>query len=340
MRGAPRTSFLLPVYDCAATLSAAIDSALAQTDPDLEVVVVDDGSRDGSGEVARRVADRDPRVRVLAIPHGGIVAALNAGLAACRGELIARLDADDEAAPERLALQIPMLEASPELGVVDGQVTLFRDEGEVPGGMARYAEWINGVLTPDDFDRELLVESPILHPAATFRRSAVLALGGYRDGPFPEDYDLWLRMHAAGWRLAKVPRVLLRMRDRPERLTRTHPRYSRAAFRTARQMWLAQTALSQPRPVALWGAGKEGKRWLRWLVERGCDVVGVVEVDPRKIGQRLRGAPVVPPEALSALPADLALVAVGARGARAQIRAAMKDLRPGWVEGRDWWAVC
>ncbi len=64
--------------------------------------------------------------------------------------------------------------------------------------MRIYGEWVNQVLLPTDFDRELLVESPIVHPGATLRRSAVERIGGYRDGDFPEDYDLWLRLHAAG----------------------------------------------------------------------------------------------------------------------------------------------
>lgn len=334
-----RTSWLLPVRDGAATVGEAVGSLLAQTDPDHEIVVVDDGSADATASIVARLAAGDDRVRILALPPTGIVGALNAGLAACRGRFIARMDADDRCVPERLARQIPVLEADPRLGVVDTRVRLFRDDGEVPEGMQRYAAWINGLVEPEDFDREILVESPIVHPAATFRRDVVLGLGGYRDGPFPEDYDLWLRMHAAGLRLRKIPEVLIEVRDRPERLTRVDPRYAKDAFRRARMDWLAATVLSRPRRVALWGAGKEGGPWRRWLRANGHTIPAIVDVAERRLGGTRDGVPVVPPEALPGVDAELCLVAVGARGAREEIRAELGRLRPDWVEGRHWWAL-
>ena len=333
----PRTSFLLPVRDGAATLGEAVASALAQTDPDHEVVVVDDGSTDGSAAVAEAFGDR--RVRVLRRPAAGLVAALNAGLEACRGRWVARLDAADRAHPERLARQIPLLEADPTLGVIDGQVRFFRDGEEVPAGMRRYADWLNHVLAPADFDRLLLVESPIAHPAATYGREVVLGLGGYREGPFPEDYDLWLRLHAAGWRLRKVPETLVEMRDRPARLTRTDPRYGRDGFRRVRQDWLAATVLARPRRVVLWAARKESRPWLRWLLAEGHEVVALVDIDPARIGRRRQGVPVVAPEALPDLDAEIGLVALGMIGGRARGRATLARLRPDWEEGRHWWAV-
>ncbi len=334
MAETPRTSFLLPMYQAAATIEDAVRSALSQTDEDLEVVVVDDGSTDGSADRVQSIGDR--RVRVLRRPHEGIVSALQHGLAACHGRWIARLDADDIAAPERLEMQLPWLMADDRLAVVDGRVRFFRDNGPVPGGMEKYAAWINDVCTPDAFDRELLIESPIVHPAATMRASAVKELGGYRAGPFPEDYDLWLRLHAAGWRLRKVPHELVAMRDRPERLTRTDARYTTAAFDRARRTWLTSGPLSTPRRVAVWGAGRTGKRWLRWLLSQGHEVPAIV--DPFCSGNR-RAIPVVAPDTLPSLQVDLLLAAVGVPSARPLIRSQVAALRPEWTEGRDWWHV-
>ncbi len=336
----PRVSFLLPFRDEAPTLAESLRSLQAQTVPDWEAVLVDDGSTDGSGALAEALASADPRLRVLHLPGGdGLPAALNAGLARCRAPLVARMDADDVAAPERLALQLAMLEAQPELAVVDGQVRFFRDEGEVPGGMAAYEAWINGVLSPEDFDRELLVESPVVHPAATFRRAVVEGLGGYRSGDFPEDYDLWSRVHLAGHRLAKVPRVLVAMRDRERRLTRTHPSYGADAFRRVRQRHLDATLPREAR-VAVWGAARSGKPWLRWLLERGNPVPFAIDIDPKRIGGRRQGVPVLAPEALAGRRAevDRLLVAVGARGARAEIRAFL--YKQGWNDPGDFVCVC
>ncbi len=330
-KAAPRTSFLIPVRDAESTLAAALEDVLAQTAGDFNVVVVDDGSTDGSASIAARYP-----VTLLRGPARGIAHALNTGLAACRGEFVARMDADDRCAPERLARQLALFRADPTLVVVDAQVEIFRDDGPIGQGMALYAAWMNAVLTPEDFDRELLIESPIAHPAATFRRDAVLAIGGYRGGPFPEDYDLWARLHASGARFRKVPEVLVRWRDGASRLTRTDPRYGRVGLRTVRQLWLKARVLDRPRRVVVVGAGKEGGPWLTWLVGEGHDVVAV-DVHPGRVERA--GVRVLPPDALADLDVEVGLVAVGARGARDAIRSEIGRVRPAWVEGRDWWAV-
>jgi len=323
------------VRDAAATLGQALDSALAQTDPDFEVVVVDDGSVDGSASVATAIGD--PRIRVVQTAPRGIVHALNTGLAQCKGRYIARLDADDRAAPHRLARQLPLLEADPKLAVVDGRVRFFRDDEGVPAGMQRYGAQVNAILEPADFDRSLLIESPVVHPAATIRRAAIEDAEGYHDGDFPEDYDLWLRLHAAGWRFRKVPEVLVEMRDRPTRLTRTDRRYRRAGFRSVKQRWLTATALSTKRRVLLVGGGKSGKIWLRWLRAQGQPVAALVDVSGKR--REAQGTRVIGPDEAASVDADLAIVAVGGGSQRPALRDWMAQVRPGWREGRDWWFV-
>lgn len=336
----PTLSVLLPVHNGERTLEAAIHSVLSQTRGDFEFVIVDDGSTDDTFSILERFAASDDRIRLVPSPHAGLVAALNLGLEACRAPLIARMDADDLCLPGRFEIQLPHLLSDPSLVLVDGRVDLFRDEGEVPEGMSLYAAWANGLVEPDDFDREILVESPLFHPAVIYRKDAVIAAGGYLDGPFPEDYELWLRLHAAGGKFRRVPETVLRMRDRPDRLTRTHPRYGKDAFRNARMRWLQSGPLSEPRRIALWGAGKESKPWLRFLLGAGHTIPLIVDVAARRIGgQRGDGIPVRAPESLIGADVDLALVAVGARGARDEIRGMIRELRPEWREGRDWWAL-
>jgi hypothetical protein len=161
----------------------------------------------------------------------------------------------------------------------------------------------------------------------------VRALGGYRQGDFPEDYDLWLRIHSMGGRLAKVPATVVHMRDRPERLTRTDPRYRRDAFRHCKLAWLQRTIL--PARVALIGAGREGTWWHRALREH---VVGFVDVAPRRIGTLRHGVPIVAHQDIGTLGADVVLATAGSRGARANVRRLMATER--WVEGESWWSLC
>ncbi|HCD99918.1 MAG TPA: family 2 glycosyl transferase, partial [Armatimonadetes bacterium] len=112
-----RASVIVPCFNASRTLAAAIDSALAQTHPDTEVVVVDDGSTDGSGEIAESYGERIVLVRQ---PNRGLSAARNAGVAASSGEFLTLLDADDVLLPECVARRVRMLQEDPGLGLVAG----------------------------------------------------------------------------------------------------------------------------------------------------------------------------------------------------------------------------
>jgi hypothetical protein len=155
-----------------------------------------------------------------------------------------------------------------------------------------------------------------------FRRQAVLALNGYHDQGWPEDYDLWLRMAHAGARFARLPETLFFWRDRPERMTRTADEYTRTAFRNCKVYHLRQSFLARASDVTLWGAGVEGKAWRRSLLANGIAVNRWIEVDPRKIGQIIHGAPVTDIESLMTGNSNdgKILVTVGTRGARQQVR--------------------
>lgn len=194
---------LLPVRDGAATVGRAVASVLAQTFIDLELVVVDDASRDNTRAVLAAVDD--PRLRVVVGPGRGIVDALRAGLAVAQGELVARMDADDTCAPDRLALQVASLDAHPEVTAVSSAFAVL----EPDGGPRRVEPTL---LDDGDLARELLVHNPFAHGATTIRRAALDAAGGYRHGwTGAEDYDLWRRLRAVG-PLASVSSVLYEWR--------------------------------------------------------------------------------------------------------------------------------
>jgi glycosyltransferase involved in cell wall biosynthesis len=326
----PGVSWLIPVRNGCEWLTEAVLSALAESGSDDEVVVVDDGS----DESVRSLLPEDDRVVLVQQGPEGIVSALERGRKRCRHEWIARLDADDAALPGRVAAQTRFLMDHPNVAVVGGRAQMNSVLGKLTDGMQRYLDWVNGI---EDWHAELLVESPLFHPAVMMRASVIEQLGGYREGDLPEDYDLWLRVVSAGHQIAAVSQDVVRLRDHPARLTRTDSRYRRLAFQALKMEFLDRGPLSNPKRVAVWGAGKTGRSWLRWLKTAGHDVP--VVFDPFQ-GTERQGVPIRPPNELAELRLDHLIVAVGVAGARQTIREQISRLRPSWREGRDWWAVC
>lgn len=334
----PLVSVLLPVRDAAPFLDRCIASLQRQSLSDFELIAVDDGSTDGSSEVLDELAARDPRVRVLHQPAAGLVAALNAGLAACRAPLVARMDADDVSHPRRLELQARELGARPELGVVSCRVRHFprRSVGE---GFRLYEGWLNSLMNASDIARERFVESPLAHPSAMFRRDLVGDVGGYRDLDWPEDYDLWLRILERGVGIGKLDAYLYFWREHHHRLTRRDPRYSTSSFLRCKAHFLLRGPLAGCSRVVVWGAGQTGRRLSKPLLEGGAPIEAFVDIDPEKIGRALRGRPVIGAESLPALLEEgtVVLAAVASRGARALIRERLDGL--GLVEGVGYWCV-
>jgi len=313
----PVVSVVMPVHNHEATCAAALASIRQQSLRDVEIIAVDDGSTDGSRGALEHAAERDPRVRIVSIPHGGIVAALQAGVASSGAPLIARMDADDWSHPERIAKQVAFLDGNPDVGAVDCRVELGWSH-VTGGGMVDYVGRLNSLLGWPDLRNSLFEESPLVHPAALMRRTALDAAGGYRDDPWPEDYSLWLRMVAAGYRLAKIDEVLFRWNDPPGRLTRTGPRYEGACIAALKARFLA---VLRPQVAAqgcqLWGMGPTGKMTLSALQREGVRVVRAFDVDPRKIGNRVGGVRIHPLDELPSCRGQLTLVALGTRPAKA-----------------------
>jgi len=315
----PRVSILLPARNAAATLPACLRSVWRQTFTDFECVLVDDGSTDGSGALARAAAAADPRFRVVEGAGHGLVAALRLGHAHCRGSLIGRMDGDDLMHRRRLELQVAALEADASLHGVGCHVHLFPGHAVGPG-MAAYAAWLAAIRTPDDVRREAFVECPIAHPTLLLR-AKVLAAIPYRDVPWAEDYDLVLRLLAAGHRLAVVPRRLLAWRRGDDQLSATDPRYRIANFVALKAAFLADGFLNGHRRYGLWGYGGTGRALAAALANHGKQPGYIVELHPGRIGNRIRHAEVIRPEALCRQPRLPLLISVARAANRALIRA-------------------
>jgi hypothetical protein len=240
------------------------------------------------------------------------------------------MDADD-LMPRRLACQVAVLEADASLAAVGARVRIF--PRRLAGRVASYERWLNAIDMSGCAPRPS--SEAIVHPLYCARR--VLVRTAARRG-WPEDYDLVLRILASGHALGVVPEKLLAWRDGPARLSRTSAAYAQTAFTACKAEFLARGFLAPHARYALWGYGGTGRALARALAAHGKLLGRVIELHPRRLGQRIHGAPVVEPAALREAEARALPLIVSVAGAtpRAEIRAELAEL--GYAELRDF--VC
>jgi glycosyltransferase involved in cell wall biosynthesis len=204
----PLVSVVMPAYNAERYVALAVEGLLRQTLRDFELLVIDDGSTDGTAAILDRFAARDSRIAVIHQPaNQGYARALNLGLARARGRFIARHDADDVSLPERLARQAQFLEAHPEVGLAASRVQVVDEAGR-----ALAVDPYAGGLDNAALQRELLDHNPLCHGSVMLRRACLAQTGPYDESvELTEDYDLWLRL-AEITQLAKLPEVLYQYR--------------------------------------------------------------------------------------------------------------------------------
>lgn len=203
-----RLSVLMGVFNGEGYLPEAMDSILAQTLRDFELIIVDDGSTDGSPKILADYAARDSRVKIIHQKNAGLTAALNAAAKVATAPLLARMDPDDVALPTRFEKQVAYFDVHPDVTLLGTRVILID-----PYGTAY--NWPQHPLTHEEIDEKLMAGEgwAIVHPAAMFRRDAFEKVGGYNEKyRTSQDFDLWLRMAETG-RLANLEEPLLKYRQ-------------------------------------------------------------------------------------------------------------------------------
>lgn len=206
----PTVSVVIPLYNARRFVAEAVRSILKQSFGDFELIVIDDGSTDGSDRVVEEAAAGDPRLRLVRQENKGVSAAANHGMNLARGEFLARMDADDVSLPVRLEKQVAFLRDHPD-HVLVGSMAMFIDEDGAPlypmPGLKVSHEQIDAGM--------LAVEWTILQPSVMMRTEAVRRVGGYReDLRIHEDHDLFLKLAEIG-KVANLPEVLLYYRQHP-----------------------------------------------------------------------------------------------------------------------------
>ncbi len=269
----PTVSVVMPVYNARRYVAHAIRSVRAQTFPDWELLIFDDGSTDGTREILGEYAARDTRIRLFLNEHMGYVTWLNEGLRQARGTFWARMDADDVALPLRFEKQVAYLRQHPECVVV-GADAMQVDAAGWPMGRLRVP------LTHEEIEASLLqgLGEVLCHPLAMFRRDALRAVGGYRkECELAEDVDVYLRLAEVG-RLANLSDVLLRYRRHVMSVTASQQKNHGDALRRGLESAYQRRGLTPPteEPLRLRrqvndATPQEMRRyWIEQAMKAGC----------------------------------------------------------------------
>jgi len=262
-----RVSVLLPVRDAEPWLASSLASLARQSVTDHEVIAVDDGSLDRSGEILERAARRDARLVVRRTERRGLPSALNLALSLARASWVARHDADDLSHRVRFERQLAFATAHPELDVIGTRLKLFPAHAS-GAGMRRWAAWHDSLLDHESMRRELLIDSPLAHGTALIRRSRLESEGGWQDHGWAEDLDLWVRLFRAGARFGKVPEPLYGWRQHPGSSTRVDARYALERFRALKLAALDEGFLRGRGHATLIGVGNSLSSWRDSLASR------------------------------------------------------------------------
>ncbi|RKS80303.1 glycosyltransferase involved in cell wall biosynthesis [Motilibacter peucedani] len=243
----PRVSVLLPVYNAGEFLAPAVESVLQQQDVELELLALDDGSTDGSGDYLDRLDD--PRVTVVHQPNAGLVATLQRGLQLASHPLVARMDADDLSRPGRLRRQAEALLADPALAAVACCFATVDDGGRRLRETHLYGD-------PALLRRQLYFRNVLPHGAVMMRKELALAVGGYREVGPAEDYDLWCRLSDVA-SIGALPEVLYDHRSNPGGVSQTGRERQLQSLASLRAQLHARSPLRLPGPLAV---AREGSR--------------------------------------------------------------------------------
>ena len=340
---APVVSILLPFRNASSTLDAAIRSIHAQSFRDWELLLIDNASADTSSSIAHDWSRRDPRIKLIEEPRIGIAHALNTGIAQATAPLIARMDADDIAHPERLARQVAYMKEHPEIGVISTR-TRFETTVEKSSGMAWFVNWQNAILSPHEHYVKRFVDAPLAHPTVMFRKELVVlskhapssvegSKGGcYSTDPLPEDHELWLGWMHNGVRFAKLPEELLTWHDHPQRLSRTHANYSVDAFFTTKAKWIAAWYTRKyldARPIIIAGTSGLCRDRAAKLESQGLRIHAFTDVKRREVP----GYAFIPHDELPPAGEALVISFISQRGTGDRIAAYL--ISRGLVEGDD-----
>jgi glycosyltransferase involved in cell wall biosynthesis len=264
----PLVSIVMAVHDEEMYLVQCIDSILAQTYTNWELIAVNDHSKDMTPQILKDYARKDPRIRVFNCKRRKLIPALQEAYRHCSGSLINRMDADDYMPEYKLKVLVEEWNQHGKGTIIAGGTSHFIEKGEVGEGFQRYDRWLNSVARRNAHYNEIYQECVIPSHCWIIHKEDFDAVGAFDPEVYPEDYDLCFRFYRKGLKVVGLDKVLHYWRDHPVRISRTWDCYTDNRYFDLKLRYFYEIDRDKNRPLVLWGAGRNGKDLAKLLLEK------------------------------------------------------------------------
>jgi len=288
MSNQPLVTIIMAVKDTAPYLHDCLDSILAQTYKNWELIAVNDHSSDDSPKILKEYAAKDSRIRFFNSHQHKLIPTLQVGYRETRGTLINRMDSDDKMPDYKIEVLVEEWHKHGKGTVIAGGTKHFVDEGSVGDGFIKYEEWLNEVARTNSHYREIYRECVIPSHCWIIHKDDFDAAGAFDPIVYPEDYDLCFRFYRLGLTIVGIDKILHHWRDRSDRISRTWEEYKDNRYFDLKLRFFYELDRDTKRPLVLWGAGKNGKDMAK-LLQSYKDKFYWVCDNERKIGKDIYG---------------------------------------------------
>lgn len=288
MKDNPLVSIIMAARNTEPYLHACLDSVMAQTYSNWELIAINDHSEDRTPQIFEEYAAKDDRVRVFHSDRPKLIPTLKYGYRFAKGDLINRMDSDDKMPLDKLEVLVNEWKRYGKGHIIAGGTQHFVDEGEVGGGFRRYEEWLNDVARNSRHYEEIYTECVIPSHSWILHKDDLDSVDAFNPEVYPEDYDLCFRFYRKGLTIIGIDKVLHYWRDRSNRISRTWEEYEDNRYFDMKLRYFFEIDRDEERPLVLWGAGRNGKDMARLLQERNEPFHWVCDND-RKVGLDVYG---------------------------------------------------